>query len=121
MSRVIPEDIPYLTGANDYSANQYKSEIRKRLGNTQVDLFDLIETVISLYGIDIVEGESHGAIIICHKLKKYIHESTLNNILLLVLECKPNFAYALASSKQLIEEFRFYYDTVKGYGVIETK
>tara|TARA_Y100001958_G_C20786404_1_gene255805 strand:+ start:89 stop:436 length:348 start_codon:yes stop_codon:yes gene_type:complete len=112
----IPEGIP-----KNLSAEQYKSEIRKRLGDTEVDLFDLIETIILLYGINIVEGESYGAIVICDKLKKYIHESTLNNILLLVLECDPNIAYEHASCNQLIEKFRFYYDTVKGYGVLETK
>ena len=112
----IPDGIP-----KNLSAEQYKSEIRKRLGDTEVDLFDLIETIILLYGINIVEAESYGAIVICDKLKKYIHESTLNNILLLVLECNPNIAYGVAYNEQFVDKVRFYYDTVKGYGVIETK
>ena len=119
----IPEGVPYkLIGANDYTPSQYKSEIRKRLGNTEVDLFNLIKTIISLYGIDIVQGEkAYGGIVICDKLNKYINESILNNILRLVLECDSKIAYAMTSNQQLIEKFRFYYDTVKGYGVITIK
>tara|TARA_Y100001958_G_scaffold77772_1_gene52452 strand:+ start:9544 stop:9921 length:378 start_codon:yes stop_codon:yes gene_type:complete len=119
----IPEGVPYkLIGANDYTPSQYKSEIRKRLGNTEVDLFNLIKTIISLYGIDIVQGEkANGCIVIFDKLNKYINESTLNKILRFVLDCDPKIAYALTSNKQLIEKFRFYYDTVKGYGVITIK
>lgn len=119
----IPEGVPYkLIGANDYTPSQYKSEIRKRLGNTEAELDNLLETIISLYGIDIVIGEkAFGGIVICDKLNKYIHESTLNKILRLVLECDPKIAYAMTSNQQLIEKFRFYYDTVKGYGVITIK
>lgn len=119
----IPEGVPYkLIGANDYTPSQYKSEIRKRLGDTEVDLFNLIETIISLYGIDIVKGEkAYGGIVICNKLNKYINESTLNNILRFVLDCDPKIAYAMTSNEQLIEKFRFYYDTVKGFGVLTLK
>ena len=113
----IPEGI-----AHNLNAEQYKSEIRKRLGNTEAELDNLLETIISLYGIDIVIGEkAFGGIVICDKLNKYIHESTLNKILRLVLECDPKIAYAMTSNQQLIEKFRFYYDTVKGYGVITIK
>ena len=119
----IPEGVPYkLIGANEYTPSQYKSEIRKRLGDTKAELSDLIKTIISLYGIDIVQGEkAYGDIIICDKLNKYIHESTLNKILRLVLECDTKIAYDLTTEQQLIEKFRFYYDTVKGYGVITIK
>ena len=122
LRNMIPEGIPFLTNANDYSANQYKSKIRSVLGDTQVDLFDLIETIISLYGINIVEGEkSYGGIIICDKLNKYINESTLNNILHLVLECNPDDVYKFISSDHLTEKYKFYYDNVKGRGVLEKK
>ena len=113
----IPEGIPH-----NLNAEEYKSEIRKRLGDTEVELFNLIETIISLYGIDIVKGEkAFGGIVICNKLNKYINESILNKILRLVLECDPKIAYAMTSNQQLIEKFRFYYDTIKGYGVITIK
>ncbi len=118
----IPEGVPYkLIGANDYTPSQYKSEIRKRLGDKQVELFILIETIVSLYGMDMVGNKPYGEILICDKLKKYIYASTLNNILHMVLDCHPDIAYDITTEQKLIEKFRFYYDTVKGYGVITTK
>ena len=89
----IPEGTP-----DRLSAHEYKSEIRKRLGDTKVNLTILIDTIISLYGINISEKE-------------------LQNILLLVLECEPYIAAAISKAK----EFTFYYDTVLGYGVIIEK
>ena len=117
----ISEGIPYkLINANDLTPSQYKSEIRKRLGDKEVELFILIETIISLYGMDMVGNKPYGNIIACDKLRKYILDSRLNNILHMVLEMDPNLAYNITTEKEF-NQFRFYYDTVKGYGVITLK
>ena len=118
----VPEGTPYtLIDANSPTASQYKSEIRKRLGDKQVELFILIETIVSLYGMDMVGNKPYGEIVICDKLRKYIYASTLNSILYMVLECHPKIAYDMTTEQKLIAKFRFYYDTVKGYGVVTTK
>ena len=71
--------------------------------------------------MDVVGNKPYGEVIICDKLRKYIHASTLNNILHVVLECHPDIAYDMTTEQKLIAKFRFYYDTVKGYGVVTLK
>lgn len=94
----------------------YKKDLFEHLGPKQIDMVDLIEGIISLYGYSIEEKKNHsGNYITSVILKKFINDIILDNILNNILTEKiKDLVFDFNNHEKYCEIIKFIYFTENG-------